>query len=658
MSDTASQDVFGEFATNYSVHSPEELTLKEYLERCRTDPDCYATAAQRMLKAIGLPDIVDTSKDPRDARLFGNKEIRRYPAFSDFYGMEETIESIVDFFRHAAQGLEESKQIIYLLGPVGGGKSSLVDRIRKLMESLPIYVLAYKTNLKEPAVMSPYFSQVLPLFGATGMGERITKEYGIPSRYLEGIIGPWERKRLEESKGNLSNFRVVKVYPSRFQQLAISEAEPGDENTQDISTLVGKCDMRKLEEFSLNDPDAYLYSGALNKANQGILEFKEMFKAKIKMLNPLLFAVQEHNYQGTENLGAMPFYGIVCAHSNEAEWLKFRNNKDNEAFIDRVCVIKVPYCTRVNEEIQIYKKMLEGSDLADKPIAPGTLEVLAMFSVISRIREPQGASWYSKMRVYNGENLREKDQHAKTYQEYKDNIDNREEGFYQAISTRWAFKRISQCFNSDAHEIAADPIYMMNILLNEIKKDLTPEQEAIYERVIKDILNDQYYYPFIDREIRSAYLESYTDYGQNLFDRYILYADHWIRSEDYNDTDVGLVKKKDELDAELQKIEKQADVTNARDFRNEVVNYCLRYAAKNDGKKPSWKSYEKLKEVIEKTMFANTKDLLPVISFSAKSSAEEEKKHGEFVDRMMENGYTERQIRRVVDWYMRAKSTK
>jgi serine protein kinase len=296
---------------------------------------------------------------------------------------------------------------------------------------------------------------------------------------MNGILGPWERKRLIESNGSLKDFRVVKLYPSRFRQVAISEAEPGDENTQDISTLVGKVDMRKLETFSQNDPDAYLHSGALNLSNQGMMEFKEMFKAKIKMLNPLLFAVQEHNYQGTENIAALPYNGIVVAHSNEGEWNKFKNNRDNEAFLDRICIVKVPYCLRVDEEIKIYQKAIRESELDGKPVAPGTLEVLAQFSCMSRLNEPpqNSSSLWSKLRVYNGENLREKDPKAKSYQEYRDDPENREEGFSPAISTRWAFKRLSQCFNRDPHEIAADPVHMLHVILTEIEKDMTKEQE-------------------------------------------------------------------------------------------------------------------------------------------------------------------------------------
>jgi serine protein kinase len=446
---------------------------------------------------------------------------------------------------------------------------------------------------------------------------------------------------------------VAKINPSRLRQIAVSKTEPGDENNQDISALVGKVDIRKLELFAQNDPDAYSYSGGLNRANQGVLEFVEMFKAPIKMLHPLLTATQEGNYVGTENIGAIPFQGIVMAHSNEAEWQSFKNNKNNEAFIDRIFVIKVPYCLRVTEERRIYDKLISGSELAEAPCAPGTLEMLARFSVLSRLRAHENSNLFAKMRVYDGESLKEVDPKARTMQEYKDSA-GVDEGM-DGVSTRFAFKVLAATFNHDVTEVAADPVHLMYVLEQAIKREQFPtDTESRYLEFIKAELAPRYA-EFIGNEVQKAYLESYHDYGQNLFDRYVDYADAWVEDQDFKDPDTGQLLNRELLNQELSKIEKPAGIANPKDFRNEVVKFTLRSRASHGGRNPSWTSYEKIREVIERRMFSQVEDLLPVISFGSKKDNETEKKHEEFVSRMVTRGYTERQVRRLVEWYMRVK---
>ena len=332
-------DVISSFAARYERTRVEELSLEEYLAECKRNPMAFASAAERMLKAIGAPQMVDTRNDPRLSRLFANKTIKLYPAFAEFFGLEDPIEQVVSYFRHAAQGLEEKKQILYLLGPVGGGKSSIAERLKLLMEQVPFYALEG----------SPVNESPLGLFDPAEDGPLLENDYGIPRRYLTRILSPWAVKRLEEFNGDIRRFKVIKCFPSVLRQVAVAKTEPGDENNQDISSLVGKVDIRKLETYAQDDPDAYSYSGGLCLANQGLLEFVEMFKAPIKVLHPLLTATQEGNYKGTEGFGAIPFDGIVLAHSNESEWKTFRNNKNNEAFLDRIYIVKLPYCLRVSE---------------------------------------------------------------------------------------------------------------------------------------------------------------------------------------------------------------------------------------------------------------------------------------------------------------------
>ncbi|PBC10996.1 PrkA family serine protein kinase [Mesorhizobium sp. WSM3859] len=638
-------DVFDLFSEIYSNAAQEEISLQQYLLACREDKSMYASAPERMVEAIGEPNLVDTSKDERLGRIFSNRTIKIYPSFSDFYGMEDTIERIAGYFRYASQGLEERKQILYLLGPVGGGKSSLAERLKKLMEERPIYTLKVGNQI------SPIFESPLGLFHPDRMGDLLEDKYGIARRRLNGLISPWAAKRLDELSGDISKFSVVKLIPSRLRQIAIAKTEPGDENNQDVSALVGKVDIRQLEHFSQSDPDAYSYSGGLNRTTQGLLEFVEMFKAPIKVLHPLLTATQEGSYNGTENFGAFPYQGIVVAHSNESEWQQFKNNKNNEAFLDRILVVKVPYCLRITEERQIYEKLLRESELAKSPCAPEVLDILSRFTVSTRLAEHENSPLYTKMRAYDGENLKEIDPKAKSVQEYRDaaGVD---EGM-TGVSTRFAFKILSQTFNYDTKEVAADPVHLMYILEEAIKREqFAKETEAAYLEFIKSELASRYA-EFIGHEIQKAYLESYSEYGQNLFDRYIAYADAWIEDQDYKDPDTGQILNREVLEKELSQVEKPAGIANPKDFRNEVVKFTLRARARNHGRNPSWTSYEKLREVIEKRMFGQVEDLLPVISFGSKQDSVTEKRHNEFVQRMVERGYTQRQVRRLVDWYMR-----
>jgi len=580
--------IFNHYQSRYEVKQQEEYSLQEYLQLCKDEPSTYASAAERLLLAIGEPEVVDTSKDPRLSRIFSNKIIKRYPAFSEFYGMEEAIENIVSYFKHAAQGLEERKQILYLLGPVGGGKSSLAERLKSMMQQQPIYCLEG----------SPVNESPLGLFDPTEDGPILEEDYGIPLRYVETIMSPWAVKRLHEFGGDISQFRVVKRYPSILDQISVSKTEPGDENNQDISALVGKVDIRKLEDFSQNDSDAYSYSGALCLANQGLMEFVEMFKAPI---------------------------------------------------------VKVPYCLRVSEEINIYKKLLNSSSLSNAHCAPDTLKMLAQFVTLSRLKEPENSSIYSKMRIYDGDNLKDTDPKAKSIQEYRDNA-GVDEGM-TGLSTRFAFKILSKVFNFDSSEVAANPVHLLYVLEQQIEKEQFPKDlHDRYMGHIKEFLAPRYI-DFIGKEIQTAYLESYSEYGQNLFDRYVTYADFWIQDQEYRDPETGEMFDRVSLNEELEKIEKAAGISNPKDFRNEIVNFVLRARANNNGKNPSWTSYEKLRSVIEKKMFSSTEDLLPVISFSTKSSGEDQKKHDEFVKRMVERGYTEKQVRLLSEWYLRVRKS-
>jgi len=637
--------LFDEISSDFAEKAADvTMPLGDYLDLCKKDSTVYASPAQRMLVAIGEPELVDTKNDPRLSKIFSNKVIKIYPAFKEFYGMEETIENIVAYFRHSAQGLEESKQILYLLGPVGGGKSSLAEKIKELMEKVPVWILDG----------SPVFENPLGLFNhMAGHAERIQKSYGLPPASMKTIPSPWALEKLKEFKGDISKFSVRKIYPSRLRQECISRIEPGDENNQDISTMVGELDISKIEQFSQNHPYAYSFSGGLNRANNGCCEVVEMFKAPPKMLNPLLTATQDRYYNGTKAIGGIPFEGIILAHSNESEWKEFKNKKTNEAFLDRVYLVKVPYCSRVTEEIQIYKKLIRHSEIREAVVAPGTLELLAKFCVMSRLIEPENSELYSKMRVYDGENIKNDDPKAKPLQEYKDaaGVDEGMEG----LSTRFAYKVLSKTFNFDHEEIAANPIHLMYILKTTVASEQFVEQKEVDLLEMLDGVLSEKFLESLEKDIISSFLESFADLCQNVFETYFYYADAWVEDKGFRDPDTRVMLNREEINAELSRIEKPAGIDNPKDFRSDVAMFVIRYSAAHGGKLPRWDEFEKMRSVIEKKVLSNREEILPVISFTPKRSPDERRKHEEFVEKMVERGYTARQTKLLTDWYMRTR---
>lgn len=630
--------------------NPEIMSLNDYLTSCKSNPLNFATAAERMVAAIGEPTVVDTSTDPRLSRIFSNRKIRVYKPFMDFYGAEDAIEQIATYFRNAAAGLEESKQILYLLGPVGGGKSSIAERIKDLMSVHPIFVL-YDPAEPDPELrMSPVLESPLSLFTAAEHGDLFEEEFGIPRAYLgKTVLSGWAQEKLREFGGDITKFSIAKIYPSKESQTGIMKVEPGDDNNQDTSVLIGKTDLRKLDRYPQNHPYAYSYSGGLNRTNQGLVDYAEMFKSSVRVLNPLLMATQEKNYNGTESIPAMPFTGIIMAHSNESEWTNFRNNKTNEAFLDRVYIVKVPYCLRINEEVEIYKKMISGSSIRTAPIAPKTLDMLAQFMILTRLVEPTNSTLTAKLHVYNGEVVKDTMPNAKPIDEYRTHA-GIDEGM-SGMSTRFAFKILSKCLDLRPEERQANPVDLMYVIQEAIKHEHLPEETTRkYELFVRDHLYREYM-AFLDKELRAAYLDSFDSFGQNMFERYVLFAESWLDDNQCRDPETHVLLNRAQLNEQLESIERPAGLMNVKDFRSEIVNYVLRYRARNGGESPRWSHYTKIKEVLEKKMFAATENILPVISFGPKSSSELSEKHNKFIERMMERGYTESQVQLLVTWW-------
>jgi serine protein kinase len=627
-----------------------EMTMEEYLELCKTDPSAYANPWQRLLKAIGEPEIIDFNKEPKLRQIFEGMPTVRYPGLADFYGIEDTLQKVVAAIRSGAQGGEESKQILYLLGPVGSSKSSLAKRISELMEQEPFYAIKG----------SPVFDNPLKALDFRRYGKAIEENYHIDPLLLKGALSPWATKRLNTELGrDWRKFKVVKIYPSINEQRAISRVEASDKNNKDVSSIVGKVDLSKLEDgMAQHDADAYGYFGGLNRGNRGMMEYVEMFKDPIDTLNPLLAATQDRQYNGTEGIGALPFEGIILAHSNEAEWDKFRNDRTNEAFIDRCKIIKVPYTLRVSAELDIYRKYIRENQLRKAPCAPGTLEMQSTFAVQSRLMQPKdGSNIETKMKVYDGE--RTNDPKAKTIAAYrKEAYDAKSREGMTGWSVRDSFKALSDTFNLHAAEgeVSATPVDLMFVLDRMIRgQDLPDETRDRYLALIETKLKPEYA-KSLDAQIKEALVESFSSYGQNLFERYVRYAE--LSLEEYDDHIDPITKstiKKADIEKELQAIEKPAGITNPTGFRNDVVRFVTKYQRDNEGRMPDWTTYKKFAEAIQSKIFSSTKELMPLISFGPKGSTEDEKKHADFVDRMVARGYPRQALPQIVQWYEKNK---
>ena len=573
-------DVISNFAARFERSREEELSLEDYLAECKRNPLAYATAAERMLKAIGEPEMVDTRNDPRLSRLFANKVIKIYPAFAEFYGMEDAIEQVVSLLppRGAGPGGEEADP----LPARPGRRRQELDRRAAEAADGARAVLRDQGLAGERVAARP----VRPDRGRPDAREGVRHSAPLPA---PASCRPWAVKRLEEYGGDIRKFQVVKRHPSRAASRSrISKTEPGDENNQDISSLVGKVDIRKLETYAQDDPDAYSYSGGLCLANQGLLEFVEMFKAPIKVLHPLLTATQEGNFKGTEGFGAIPFDGIVLAHS-QRERVEDLPQQQEQRGLPRPHLHRqgavLPARLRRGQDLREAAAQLVAGRGAVRPghaqddgavrgadAAEGAGELVALFEDAGlRRREPEGHRPAS----------------AKSYQEYRDyaGVD---EGM-SGISTRFAFKILSKVFNFDQTEIAANPVHLMYVLEQQIEREQFPAEteqtlprlhqgapRAALRRVHRQ--GDPDRLPRVLQRVRPEHLRPLR-HLRRLLDPGPGVPRHRHRRE---------CSTARALNAELEKIEKPAGIANPKDFRNEIVNFVLRARANNNGKNPPW----------------------------------------------------------------------
>src|SRR5215468_9490424 len=421
-------------------------TLLDYLEKVKEDPTITKLAHSRFYEMImreGMYDITE-SDDSRVKRLYKDESLRVFNFFKDeFFGIERTISQIVRYFHSASLKGEESRQVLYLMGPVGSGKSSLVEKLQRGLEGVdPVYAIEGCPMFEEPLHLIPRH-----------LRKEFEKMLGV---HIEGDLCPVCRFRLKEEFGlRYEEVPVVTRSFSKRNRVGIGVVPPVDPNNQDTSVLIGSEDISKLDQYSEGDPRVLELNGALNVGNRGLVEFIEVFKNETEYLHAMITATQEKVIPAPGRHGMIYVDTVIVAHSNEAEWQKFKADHTNEAILDRIVVVKVPYNLRLSEEVKIYQKIIRNSDFRAH-VAPHTLELASMYAILSRLEPTSKCDLMTKLRLYNGEEVVEKGRTKKIdVQELKE--DTKREGM-SGISTRFIMKALDNALSDNVSGNCINPI--------------------------------------------------------------------------------------------------------------------------------------------------------------------------------------------------------
>src|SRR3989442_14282 len=550
---------------NYLDQLKEDRTLTKLSHGCFYD----------MITAKGMYDITE-SDDSRVKRLYKDEPLKVYNFFKDeFFGIERTIAQIVRYFHSASLKGEKSRQVLYLMGPVGSGKSSLVEKLQRGLEGTdPIYAIEGCPMFEEPLHLIPRH-----------LRKEFEKMLGL---HIEGDLCPVCRFRLrEEFGGRYEEFPVVTVGFSKRNRKGIGVVPPVDPNNQDTSVLIGSEDISKLDLYSEGAPRVLELNGAFNVGNRGIVEFIEVFKNETEYLHVMITATQEKFIPAPGRHGTVYIDSVIVAHSNEAEWQKFKADHTNEAILDRIVVVKVPYNLRLSEEVKIYQKILRNSDFRAH-VAPHTLEMVSMFAVLSRLEPTPKCDLMTKLRLYNGEEVVEKGRTKKiNVQELREEA--KREGM-SGISTRFIMKALDNALSESGRCI--NPINVREALISMVKdQDLPDDTRKLYLEFLQDTLHKEYL-ELLEKEIPKAFVYSYQEQAEALFQNYLDHAEAYV-----NKTKVKDRNTREELHPDegfLKSVEEQiAIIGSAADgFRQEVIAYL--WAAARRGEKVSYQNYEPL----------------------------------------------------------------
>lgn len=602
-----------------------EGTFLEYLDIVKENPDVAKLAHKRMYDIImqGGFEVLKPEENPRIRKIYGNDQIKRYSFFrNDFFGIDKVLMKIVNYFYSASMKGEESRQVLYLVGPVGAGKSSLVEALKKSFEdSERIYVLKDCPMHEEPLHLVPKHLR--------GKFEELL---GVE---IEGDLCPVCKYRLmHEFNGEYENFPVSSSSFSIRSRKGIGVVPPVDPNNQDTSILTGAVDISKMDMYSEDDPRVFSLNGAFNVGNRGIVEFIEVFKNDVEYLHTIITATQEKSIPSPGKGSMIYFDGIIIAHSNEAEWNRFKSDHTNEAILDRIVKIEVPYCLELNEEVKIYEKILKRSNFKAH-IAPHTIEIAAMFAVLTRLRASNKVDPVTKLKIYNGEEIVEKGTTKKI-----DVAELREEAGLSegmdGISTRFIVKAIDNAISNSEYD-CINPLSIMESIIRSVKDlDTSEDTKKKYMGFVQDTIRKEYN-KTLEKEITKAFIHSYREQAESLFNNYLDNAEAYVNKTKLKDRSTGEELQPDEQF--MRSIEEQIGVSesSAKGFRGDVTSYMF-YVVRSGGK-IHYESYEPLKEAIEKKLTSSVKELSRIVTKSRVRDKEQDEKYNAMVQQMKENGY-------------------
>lgn len=599
-------------------------TLMDYIEIVEKDPSIVKTAHQRLCEALNEKGSYTMSdSDSRKYRVFDGEAIKVYKYFeNEFFGMEKVVSKIMSFLDSASHRGEESRQVLLLMGPVGAGKSALTEHIKKALEGKKFYHLKDDPHRGEPLQLIP-----------RSLRDSFEVSLGVK---IEGDISPVARhKLLNDYAGKYENFDVEESSVSQRARRGIAAVPPMDANSQDVSVLIGSVDISKLDKYPEDDPRALSLTGAFNVGNRGIVELVEVFKNEIEFLHTIITATQEKRVPSPGKSDMLHFDGVILAHCNEAEWNRFQSEHTNEAILDRIVKVSVPYCLELNQEMKIYEKMLGKSDF-NAHIAPHTLKIASMFSIMSRLKPSAKCDPLTKMKIYNGDDVLEKGRVKKV-----DIKDLREEAKHEGmdgISTRFITKAIDAALsNSDKNMVT--PISIMDSLTSMVKEQIVDEKfkTNCLELLQKTVREE--YLKILETEIAKAFVTAYEEQAQQLFNSYLDNAEAFTTRAKLKDK---VTKEERQPDEDFMKsIEENIGISgSSKDgFRSDVTAYM--FAKMRRGEKVDYRTYEPLREALEQYLINSVKSFARIVTKSKSRDAEQQGKYSEMVKTMIDDyGYS------------------